>query len=70
MKNPYSVFGSDIGICVVQSQRTFENQDLITEVKNISALISNSKYILNIGENPRKARLWLASVICFDTLNG
>ena len=28
------------------------------------------KIILNIGENPRKARPWLASVICFVTLNG
>ena len=34
LKDPYSLFISDtIGICVAQSQRTFENQGLITEVK-------------------------------------
>ena len=30
--DPYSLFGSDIGICVAQSQKTFENQGLTTEV--------------------------------------
>ena len=32
LKYPYSLFGSDMGACVAQSQRTFENQGLITEV--------------------------------------
>ena len=33
MKDPYSLSGSDISTCVAQSQRMFENQGLITEVK-------------------------------------
>ena len=41
IKDPYSLFGSDIGICVVQSQRTFEKQGIITQVKKISALIND-----------------------------
>ena len=36
LKDPYSLFGSDIDIFVSQSQITFEIQDIITEVKNIS----------------------------------
>ena len=33
--------GSDFGIYIAQNQRTFENQGLIIEVKNISALIDD-----------------------------
>ena len=52
---------SDIGIRVAQSQRMFENQSLITEVKVICPMIG--EIILHIGKNPRKARALLASVI-------
>ena len=55
MKDPCSLFGSDINICVAQSQRMFESQGLIRDVqKNIA-----------LGKNPSKARPWMVSVICF-----
>ena len=34
LKEPYSLFRSDIGTGVAQSQGMFENQGLITEMKN------------------------------------
>ena len=52
MKDPCSLFGWDISICVAQSQRMFENQGLITDVKKRIAF----------GKNPSKARpLWFVS---------
>ena len=35
LKNSCSLLGSDIGICVTESQRKLEDQGLLTEVKNI-----------------------------------
>ena len=40
LKDPNSLCGSDTGICVAQSQRTFENQDLITKIINWKNSIS------------------------------
>ena len=45
LKNPNSLFGSDICICVAQSQRMFENhQGIITKLKKkIFALINDQE---------------------------
>ena len=51
-KDTYPYFGSDFGICVVQNQRTFENQSLIIEVKKISKI-----------KNPNPSLLWIGKIL-------
>ena len=63
LKDQCTIFESDISICVAQSQKTFGNQGLLTEVKKISPLSMIGKITLHIGKKPSKARPWLASVI-------
>ena len=54
IEGPISLFGSGIGICVAQSQRTFDNQGLIT--KKISALINDWENNIAYWEESKQSK--------------
>ena len=60
IEEPIFFFGSDIGICAAQSQRTFENRGLVTKVKKYLHWSMTGKILLHIGKIQAKQGIgWL-----------
>ena len=56
LKNSCSLLGSNIGICVAESQRKLENQGLVTEVKNIWILINDLENDIAYWEKSKQSK--------------
>ena len=56
LKNSCSLLGSDIDICVAESQRKLENQGLVTEVKNIWILINDLENDIAYWEKSKQSK--------------
>ena len=56
LKNSCSLLGSDIVICVAESQRKLEDQGLLTEVKNIWILINDWENNIAYWEKSKQSK--------------
>ena len=69
LKDQCTIFESDISICVAQSQKTFGNQGLLTEVKKISPLINDWENNIAYWEEAKQSEALAGKCDSFHTVN-